>query len=82
LTTARQQSAVAEDVAAGVAAAAETPNTRSANEAAMAAGAILVQVRLVEMFVLVPTWNRSVRRTLSVSFSSVPNVGVLAVMPM
>jgi hypothetical protein len=48
----------------------------------MAAGTILVQVRLFEMFVLVPAWNRSVRRTLSVSFSSVPNGGVLAVMPM
>jgi len=48
----------------------------------MAAGAILVQVRLVEMFVLVPAWNRGVRRTPSVSFRSVPNVGVLAVMPM
>jgi hypothetical protein len=48
----------------------------------MAAGAILVQVRLVEIVVLVPAWNRNVRRTLSVSFVSVPNVGVLAVMPM
>jgi hypothetical protein len=82
LTTARQQSAVAEDVAAGAAAAPETPNTRSASDAAMAAGAIFVQVRLSEMFVLVPAWSRSAPRTLSASFSSVPNVGVLAVMPM
>jgi hypothetical protein len=82
LTTALQQSAVADAVAAGAALAPETPTTRSASEAAKAAGAILVQVRLVEIIVLVPAWNRNVRRTLSVSFSSVPNVGVLAVMPM
>jgi hypothetical protein len=82
LTTARQQSAVAEAVAAGAAAAPGAPKTRSASEAARAAGAILVQVRLLEMFVLVPACGRGARRAPSASFSSVPNVGVLAVMPM
>jgi hypothetical protein len=55
LTTASQQSPVADAVAAGAAAALETPAARSATETTSAAAADLVQVRLARIVVLVPS---------------------------
>jgi hypothetical protein len=83
LTTASQQLPVAAAVAACLAAALETPVERNATETANAASAGLVQIRLARIIDLVPTSNRSARRTLSAaSWISLSNGGVLAVMPM
>jgi hypothetical protein len=82
-TTLSQQPLVGAAVAAGAAAALETPAARSPMETASAASADLVQVCLARIVVLVPAWSRSALRALSAGSSiSLSNRGVLAVMPL